>query len=495
MDAPVIIVGGGPVGLSLGLGLAHHGVRSTILEREAEPPQESRALLVVPRTLEVMQDWSALDALRAAGTWRQVVEISAVGVAERIVRIDFSNVADVIEPAGALLIPQNETESVLRGLVGKSGLCTLRTRCDVTAVEERADGVSVTFSTDAGTQQMTAGYVVGCDGAHSIVRQALGLALEGTTYRARAVLTDVIVSGPPWAPPSPRFSFKKASLALGIEYAANRWRVIALLPEGVDDASALDPAEHAARLARLLGEGVRARTIWSSLFRIHRRHAQHFVVGSIALAGDAAHLNSPAGGQGMNAGIHDAANLAWKLAYAFSGRSDAQALLSSYELERREAIAGSVERFTDALTRFGFGGARWLGALPFRLLGFFLREPGMQRKACRAMGMLSGRYTKSPLIDTRHPLAGRRIDDLALPNGSRINRMRAGGAALVVVGHVFGDGLPEPVIRIEKAPKHWHLKHDAALVVRPDGCVACVVERPTQERVSAAWRKAFALRS
>lgn len=493
MDAPVVIVGGGPVGLSLGLALAHHGTASVILEREAEPAPESRALLVVPRTLELLEDWNALDAIRAAGTWRQVVEISAAGVADRIVRVDFSNVADVLDPAGALLLPQNETERVLRGIVAETRLCELRTGCNVTSLERDAQGVTVGFESGGASHRFTAQYVVGCDGAHSVVRQALGLTLEGITYRARAVLSDEITDGPPWTPPSPRFSFKKSSFGLGIEYAPNKWRVIGLLSDAIDDAALLDPAAHKERLARLLGEGVKTKTIWSSLFHIHRRHAQHFVVGTVALAGDAAHLNSPAGGQGMNAGIHDAANLAWKLAYAVSGKGDAQTLLASYESERREAITGGVEKFTDALTRFGFGGTRWFGALPFRVLGRLLREPGMQRKACRAMGMLGGRYTKSPLVDARHPLAGRRVDDLVLADGSRINHRRKGEAALVVVGDVPDVGLDATVIRVEVAPKHWHLKGDAALVVRPDGCVAIVVEKPTPARIAAAWQRAFAL--
>lgn len=491
MDAPVVVVGGGPVGLSLGLGLAHHGVHSVILERNAVPEPQSRALLVTSRSLEILHDWDALDALRDAGSWRSVVEFFAAGTERCVLRIDFSHVADVLDPAGVLILPQNETERVLRERVAASGLCELRTGCDVTAVENGETGATVTYSTGSGTQRLSARFVAGCDGAHSIVRHALGLTLEGMTYRARAVLSDEIVTGPPWTPPSPRFSFKDNSFGLAIAYAPNRWRLIGLLPSDVDDATALSPQAHAARAARLLGD-VPTQTIWSSLFRIHRRHAQHFVRSSVALAGDAAHLNSPAGGQGMNAGIQDAANLAWKLAYAVKGVADAGALLDSYELERREAITGGVERFTDALTRFGVASARCFGSLPVRVAGFALRGPGMQKKACRAMGMLGGRYTKSPIVDTRHPLAGRRVDDLVLANGSRINRERRGFSALVLVGDVAQPGIETTLIRLAGAPKQWHLKDAAALVVRPDGCVAAVVEKPTPERIAKAWRRAFA---
>ncbi len=494
VDAPVIIVGGGPVGLCLGLGLAHHGVDSLVLERDAKPAPESRALVIWPRSAELLADWNAFEPLREAGTWRSCFEIWSAQDRTRLVAIDFSNVADVLAWTGALLLPQNQTETVLRALVRASGRCELRTGYDVTAVEQDADGVTVTATAGPGTQRLRGAYAVGCDGAHGLVRHALGLRLEGVTYRTRAVLSDEIVRGTAWTPPSPRVSFAKHAFALGIEYAPNHWRVISLVPAGVDDASAIEPAAHAQRLQRLLGEDVTTERVWSSLFHIHRRHAQHFVVGRVALAGDAAHLNSPAGGQGMNSGIHDAANLAWKLAFAVRGRGDASTLLTSYEVERREMITGGVERFTDALTRFGMTGSRWFGSAPFRLIGRVLREPGMQRKACRAVGMLSGRYAKSPLVDTRHPLAGRRIDDLVLSNGSRINHEREGEAALLIVGDAPALEVGARVIHLDRAPKHWHIKGSAALVVRPDGCVACVVERPTQERISAAWRRAFALR-
>ncbi len=495
MDAPVIVVGGGPVGLCLGLGLAHHGVDSLVLERDAEPTPESRALVIWPRSAELLADWNAFEPLRKAGTWRSSFEIWSAQDRERLVAIDFSTIADVLAWAGALLLPQNETEAVLRALVRASGHCELRTGYDVATLEQDADGVTVTATAGPGTQRLRCAYAVGCDGAHGVVRHALGLKLEGVTYRARAVLSDEIVRGPAWTPPSPRVSFANHALELGIEYAPNHWRVISLVPNALDDAAATESATHAQRLQHLLGEGITAETIWSSLFHIHRRHAQHFVVGRVALAGDAAHLNSPAGGQGMNSGIHDAANLAWKLAAAVRGRGDASTLLSSYEAERREVITGGVERFTDALTRFGTIGSHWFGSAPFRLIGRVLREPGMQRKACRALGMLSDRYAKSPLVDTRHPLAGRRIDDLVLPSGSRINHERKGEAALLVVGEAPTGDAGAPVIRIDKAPKHWHIKGSAALVMRPDGCVAAVVEKPTQERVCAAWRRAFALTS
>jgi hypothetical protein len=123
-----------------------------------------------------------------------------------------------------------------------------------------------------------------------------------------------------------------------------------------------------------------------------------------------------------------------------------------------------------------------------RAMSRAVRGRGMQRKACRALGMLSGRYTKSPIVDARHPLAGRRLDDLQLPDGSRLDSHRNGEALIVIAGEYALD-LPHVVVPVP--PKRWHVKPPVVLIVRPDGCVACVIEKPTRVKIERAWQKAF----
>jgi hypothetical protein len=274
---------------------------------------------------------------------------------------------------------------------------------------------------------------------------------------------------------------------VAIRFGERLWRVIASVPKEIGDEDALGPLAHRRRVQELFGDA-QATTQWSSLFKIHRRHAQRFLVDRVALAGDAAHLNSPAGGQGMNAGIQDAANLAWKLACALRTDACAKTLLESYDVERRGMVTDTVERFTDRVTRLGIG-------LPSRARGFMVRAfsravrgYGMQRKICRAIGMLNGRYTNSPIIDSRHPIAGRRVDDLRLADGSRINHKRGGEAILIVAGDL-SLGLAH--LQIQTPPKRWHIKTPMVLIVRPDGCVAAVVEKPTRECIEQAWQRAF----
>jgi 2-polyprenyl-6-methoxyphenol hydroxylase-like FAD-dependent oxidoreductase len=488
VDAPVIIVGGGPVGLSLALGLARYDVRSILLERNTAPIAESRAMVLWPRTQEILRDFGAYDAVRCAGTFLTCIRAINARTETPLLSIDLSMLNDIVEDPGALVLPQQRTETVLRELVAASPLCELRTGVEATAVRQEQEFVEVRARDAAGEQVLLGSFAVGCDGARGIVRSALGLSLEGITYDSRIVLSDELLDQEPSIDGIVRTRLDEPGIRFAIRFAPLTWRVIASVEKDVDDRQALSESAHRARLSDLFGKNVHGTTLWSSIFKIHRRHAQRFLIGRVALAGDAAHLNSPAGGQGMNAGIQDAANLAWKLALALRGRGDMATLLESYDAERREMVTDTIERYTDRLTRAGLGFSPRTKQFAVRAMSRAVRMQGMQCKISRALGMLNGRYTRSPIVDARHALAGRRIDDLILPDGTRISTKRNGGAALIVAGeyHLAIPHIPVPV-----PPKRWHVKGPLVLIVRPDGCVASVVEKPTRARIEAAWRKAF----
>ena len=488
MDAPVIIVGGGPTGLSLSLGLAHHGVANVVLERSDAPEDRARAFVLWPRTAEVLRDWNAWAPLRAAGTFVPEIAVYDCGTGLPALFVNFCVLDETFNDPGALLLAQAQAEKILRDLVRTSPLCDLREGWSATGVAQDDAGATVT-ATDAGgaSHELRCSYVAGCDGANGIVREAAGVELEGVTYGMRVVVTDERVERTLGAP-SFRASFAPV-LALGIEYEPGIWRVISPLPKAASDEDACADAGHGARMRALFGDAAeRAQNLCRGFYTIHRHHAQRFVRGRIALAGDAAHLNSPAGGQGLNVGIHDAANLAWKLAYALRG-GDAEVLLASYDSERREMMTDGVENYANRLARYGQLTQSWFKKRGLALLRRALRGKGMQAKAARGLGMLNGRYTKSAIVNPRHPAAGKRVGDLRLPDGTRVNEARKGGAAVLAVGKAdVGD---RETIRIPAIPKRWHIKTPAALIIRPDGCVASVVEKPTPEKIEAAWAAAF----
>ncbi|MHB8146772.1 MAG: FAD-dependent monooxygenase, partial [Vulcanimicrobiaceae bacterium] len=378
---------------------------------------------------------------------------------------------------------------VLEGLATANPYCDIRRGVEVTALTQSDRCASVTATSGSFSLSLRGAYVVGCDGAHGVSRHALGLCLEGMTYASRVVLSDDVIDRTFDERELARVALDRPGIIFAIRFAPNEWRTVATLPVEVPEDVALSAQAHRHRLERLFGNGVTAQTKWSSLFSIHRRHAQRFAVGRVALAGDAAHLNSPAGAQGMNAGMLDAANLAWKLAAIVHGHGDGGALFNSYDIERREMVNDTIERYTDRLTRIGISLSPRIKQLGIGLFSRALRGRGMQRKMCRALGMLSGRYTKSPIVDARHPLAGRRVDDVTLPNGLRLNRIRNGEAAMIAVG-------PRQIaayrcIHVPNPPKRWNVKRPVALIVRPDGCVAAVITKPTATNIAIAWDRAF----
>ena len=483
MDSQVIVVGGGPVGLTLSLGLAHHGIASMVLERRTTFEPESRALAIWPRTIELLRDWNLWEPLRSAGTFCQSFVLHNAATQQPLLTIKFPSIEDVFDDPGYLLLPQYETERQLRELLVANPLCELRSGVNVTGVTQDDDGVTVL--TDNGP--VRARYAVGCDGENSVVRESLGLHLEGYTYKSRVMLSDEELDS---TLPSPRIDVTSPRLLFAARYRGAHWRTIAIISKATSDEEATGDEAHQARLHALFGdEAAQSKTLWRKLFRVHRRHAARFAVGRVLLAGDAAHVNSPAGGQGMNSGIQDTANLAWKLAAIFNG-ADETTLLQSYDDERREAIIDSPERFTDRLARLGTGFSRRVRRLEIGLLSRSMHAYGLQCKLSRALGMLNGRYTKSPIVKSNHPVAGQRVSDLLLPDGRRISHIRAGKAAIVAVGEA--DVGTHDVIRIATPPKRWHVKPPVVLIVRPDGCVAEVVEKPTPERITAAWNRAFA---
>ncbi len=487
MDAAVIIVGGGPVGLSLSLGLARYGVRSIVLERNVEPIAESRAVVIWPRTQEIFRDWGIYDAVRARARFTDELIVLNARNNKTLLELDWNVIDDVVADPGAFIIPQNETEGVLRELVRANELCELRTGVTVTGLRQETQFADIMYTDGAAEHTVRGTYVAGCDGAHGVVRHFIGLSLEGMTYDTRVVLSDELLDEDLDDGVFARARLDKPKVRAAFKFAERTWRVIAAVGNDGNDDALLSEAAHRERLADLFGNHT-STTLWRSVFKIHKRHAQRFIVGRVALAGDAAHLNSPAGGQGMNAGIQDAANLAWKIAYALRGAGDGDRLFETFDIERREMVTDTIERYTDRLTRVGIGFPVRAKQLAVRAVSRAVRGRGMQRKTCRALGMLSGRYTKSPIIDARHPLAGRRIDDLRLEDGRRINEARCGEPLLVVVGDLQLD-IPHVVVR--KPPKRWHVKPPVVLIVRPDGCVAAVVEKPTRERIESAWDTAF----
>lgn len=337
-DTDVLVIGAGPTGLTLATSLMARGVATTVVDRQAAGANTSRAAVVNARTLEVLEGLDVARRLVKEGVQAPVFSIR--DRSKTLIPIDFSGLPT--QYPYSLMVPQSTTERLLLDRLVELGGTVQRPRT-VTAIEHDADGVTATL--DDG-ELIRARYAVGADGIHSVVREQAGIGFVGGQYEESFVLADVRLTGD--APDDEVILF----------WARDGLTVVAPLPDGIFRivAPVADAPEEpsAAFVQQILdsrvGQGRMVVTdiVWGSRFRIHHRVADTYRAGRLLLAGDAAHVHSPAGGQGMNLGIQDAVALADTLVAVLAGGPDT--LLDDYSATRRP-IAQDVVALTDRLTR------------------------------------------------------------------------------------------------------------------------------------------------
>lgn len=337
-DTDVLVIGAGPTGLALAASLVARGVTTTVVDQQAAGTNTSRAAVVNARTLEVLE---GLDVARRLV--KEGLEAPRFTIRDRgrtLIPIDFSGLPT--EYPYSLMVPQSTTERLLLERLEELGGSVQRPR-SVTAIDQDPDGVTATFEDG---DVVRARYVVGADGIRSIVRQQAGIDFEGSVYDESFVLADVKLTGD--APHDQVILYwATAGLTVVAPLPDGTYRIVAPVADAPEAPSAefvqqiLDTRVGADRLE------VTA-VIWGSRFRVHHRVADTFRAGRLLLAGDAAHVHSPAGGQGMNLGIQDAVALAHALAAVLDGAPDS--LLDEYS-DTRRPIAKDVVAMTDRLTR------------------------------------------------------------------------------------------------------------------------------------------------
>lgn len=484
----VLVAGAGPTGLVLALWLARRGVPVRVVDKEPGPGEASRAMIVHARTLEFYRQLGFAEAVVRSG-----IEVERAFVREGgkvRATLPFGAIGQGLSPYPFLLsFPQDDHERLLVGQLEAAGVA-VEWGVELTGFEDRGDRVRATLRGPLGEETCEAAYLCGCDGAHSAVRHGLGFEFPGGPYEQLFFVADVQASGEVASPLdlSMYLAENEFCLVLPIR-SSGMHRLIGIVPRRLIGDAPLAFDELRPHVESITGVRV-DRVNWFSTYRVHHRVASHFRKGRAFIAGDAGHIHSPAGGQGMNTGIGDAVNLAWKLAAVIRQGAD-PALLDTYEPERI-AFARQLVATTDRAFRLVAGKgliSRILRTLviPYTL-PLALRSDTVRRAMFRRVSQIQIEYHQSRLS---RGVAGtvRGGDRLPWVEGPDVDNS-APLQSLDWQVHVYGAvgtslreavaacGLSLHVFPWTDAARRAGLERDAYYLVRPDGYVALACEDP-----------------
>ena len=493
----VLIAGAGPTGLALALWLARSGVPFRIIDRAPAPGMTSRAIVVHARILEfyhqlgiaqlVVEKGMILDRLRLRANRKTVATLPVGDIGTGLSPYPF-----------ILTLPQDDHEKLLIEQLQLLNVHVER-NTELTALAETADGVTAVLRRQGTEEVVRVSYVCGCDGANSTVRRLLGISFPGGTYEQRFFVADVRTPAD-WPHQGVNVNLTRNEFCIVLPVrSSGSVRLIGIVPDSAAakaEISFADVHDYVTRTTGLEISGVN----WFSTYHVHHRVAQRFRQGRAFLLGDAGHIHSPAGGQGMNTGIGDAVNLAWKLAARLKDNAD-PSLLDTYEPERiafaYQLVASTDRGFKMIASRTRF--ARTMRRFVFpRVAPPLLRISVLRRLIFRLVSQIQISYHQSPLSTGS---AGR------LRAGDRLPWVRLQGSdnfapltSLDWQVHIYGKAAPgtESVAATHQIPVHqfaWDeaarkagLLQDALYLVRPDGYIA-LAEPAQNTRMLEAYLK------
>jgi 2-polyprenyl-6-methoxyphenol hydroxylase-like FAD-dependent oxidoreductase len=399
MHTDILIVGTGPTGLMLANQLARWGVRALIVDRHSGPAQQTRAMAVQARTLEIYSKMGIVDQALALGARASGANMWANG--RWTARIPLGEIGSSMSPFPfVLMLGQDDNERIMGETLRGHGI-EVQWNTEVTALNQHPDHVEVTLKQPDGTdRKVTAAWVAGCDGSRSVVRETSGITFPGEPYEHVFFVADTEATGDMKQGELNVYLWRDGFHLFFPMRGKDRWRVIGILPKKFRDRDDLRFDELVPVIRQEAGSTlVFKECSWFSTYRIHHRAAERFRDRRCFLLGDAAHVHSPMGAQGMNTGLQDAYNLAWKLALVVKGEAD-PSLLDSYEQERIP-VAQRLLRTTDRAFQLVVS-ENWLAGLfrtkvMARLAAFAMTRERVRRLAFRTISQIGVRYRRSPL--------------------------------------------------------------------------------------------------
>ncbi len=497
VDVDVLVVGAGPTGLVAASEALRHGLSVRIIERRATRGAFSKALVVHARTLEVFDTMGIAEEIRSVGAPFAALNAHFMDEDEPV-RVDLLGLpwGDTAHPYW-LSVPQYDTERVLEAHLGRLG-GAVDWSCGLSGLKQHGDFVEAELQGAQGTEKVRARWVIGCDGGRSTVRDLSGITLRRTGAGATFLLADAKSTSDLVEDEGYLYLADQGLMVIVPMPEPGRWRLIAHLPTPLPCSDPTEPMIDAAGLDDIIKQrtGIEFGShdvSWTSQFDLTHGVARRFREGRIFLAGDAAHIHSPVGGQGLNTGVQDAHNLIWKIAHSrrLSPRR-AEGLLDSYESERRgtaRPMVRGVARMTAVMTS-----RHWLIRRSVRWLApRVLSLPGVQARLGRGVGMLNlsyaGKWHSSGSFSAGVQV-GRRLPNPELRNGDRLfDRLSNTGYSWVVLGdgstpvpdsyqEQWGGVLVVFLPRAELLDPTPNPRHTKIVLVRPDRYIAAVGTNP-----------------
>ncbi len=447
----VIVAGGGPTGLMLASELRLHGVHVVVLEKDAEPTRIVRALGLHARSIEIMDQRGLLDRFLALG--QQYPAGGFAGISRPAPRLDTS-------VPYTLGIPQPVVDRLLAEHAIEAGAEIRRGR-ELTGLSQDEDGVTVEL---ADGTSLRSRYLAGCDGGRSTVRGLLGVGFPGEPATAQTLLGEMEVTQDPAAVAAIVAEVRKTQLRFGVIPLGEGVCRVVVPAEGVAEDRTVPPTieEFRQQLRAFAGTdfGVHSPR-WLSRFGDATRLADRYRAGRVLLAGDAAHIHPPTGGQGLNLGIQDAFNLGWKLAAEIGGRAP-EGLLDSYQAERRPVAADVLDSTRAQIELMSTEpGPRAVRRLLSQLMDF----EEVNRYLIEKVAAIGVRYD----FGAGHELAGRRLRDTRLKRGRLYELMRGGRGLLLDQAGLLGGGLGRPGRPRRRCQRGAGRARGAAAARRPRG--------------------------
>jgi 2-polyprenyl-6-methoxyphenol hydroxylase-like FAD-dependent oxidoreductase len=457
-DTDVLIVGAGPVGLFLANECARRGLRWRIVEVRPSQSEYSKALAIFPRTFEIFDMAGVVTPFLEKAN--RVTSVAVMAHGRTLAHMQFGPQDTPF--SFVAMVPQDVTETLLLQELRRKGGDVEYETAFVSAVQGD-DGVSVTLNHKGESAEISAAFVVGCDGAHSKVRETLNLPLEGAEYDPTFMLADIETNETLPANQMQLCPSEFGPLAI-FPMSATRRRIVATIEQREGDAPSLALVQKV--LAQRAPSGIEARTLnWSSYFRIHHRHATQLRIGRIFIAGDAAHIHSPFGGQGMNTGLHDVWNLVWKLDLCLRGHGN-ERLLDSYSSERLPVIKDVIVT-TDLLTKVMGTPNQYAQALRDTVIPMVSRLAPFQHAFVQKLSELGIAYRGSPIIEG----PGERYFDDSMRGGNGIR-----SRFLMIIGDAEEPSTKDEARQLYESfgdiVELRPLPHAGIRLVRPDGYLA-----------------------